>query len=242
MGGRPTERAWPRLPKRRCGVVGGDMRRLLVVGTGQMGPGIALSAARGGCQVTLYARSADSLARGMANWRASLADLRRYDIVDADEAASAAAAIVGTTDLERGRAGRRVGDRVDRRGSARQTGALSTAGQPLPTETILTSNTSGLRATDIGAATTPPDAGADDPLLEPTGADGAGGGRARRGERPGHRPARIGPSIVGATRWRCWCGRTCSASSATACSMPCCASAAICSIQAPPMPRRSISC
>ena len=48
------------------------MRRLLVVGTGQMGPGIALSAARGGCQVTLYARSDDSLARGMANWRAAL--------------------------------------------------------------------------------------------------------------------------------------------------------------------------
>ena len=81
-------------------MVGGEMRRLLVIGTGQMGPGIALSAARGGCQVTLYGRSEGSLARGMDLWRASLADLRRYEIVDAAEAARAEANIAGTTDLD----------------------------------------------------------------------------------------------------------------------------------------------
>lgn len=138
-------------------MIGGDMKRLLVVGTGQMGPGIALSAARGGCQVTLYARSEASLARGMENWRAALADLRRYEIVDEAEAARAEANITGATDLD---------------GPARQAEwVIESIAEDLdvkrdlyrrldeicPRETILTSNTSGLRSTDIGAATSRPE-------------------------------------------------------------------------------------
>lgn len=137
-------------------MVGGEMHRLLVVGTGQMGPGIALSAARGGCQVTLYARSDISLARGMDNWRAVLADLRRYEIVDTDEAERASTAITGTTDLA---AAARTAewviesiaeDLAVKQELYRQLDTLC------PRETVLTSNTSGLRATDIGAATTRP--------------------------------------------------------------------------------------
>lgn len=137
--------------------IGGEMKRLLVIGTGQMGPGIALSAARGGLQVTLYGRSQESLARGMAVWQSGLAAMRQYEIVDADEAARAEANITGTTDLE---------------GAARQAEwIIESIAEDLPTKqalfrrldeicpphAILTSNTSGLRATDIGAATARPE-------------------------------------------------------------------------------------
>ena len=40
--------------------------RIAVVGTGMMGPGIALPLARGGCRVALYGRTEASKERGLA--------------------------------------------------------------------------------------------------------------------------------------------------------------------------------
>jgi 3-hydroxybutyryl-CoA dehydrogenase len=133
------------------------MRRLLVIGTGQMRPGIAVSAARGGCQVTLYGRGAESLARGMAYWRSGLALLRQYEVVEADEAARAEANITGTTDLDSAaRQAEWVIESIAENLPAKQE-LFGRLDQLCPRETIITSNTSGLRATDLGAATSRPE-------------------------------------------------------------------------------------
>lgn len=138
-------------------MIGGDMRRLLVIGTGQMGPGIALSAARAGVSVTLYGRSQASLERGLGYWRSGLAALRAYEIVDAEEAARAEANIAGTTDLEgAARAAGWVIESIAEDLPAKQA-LFKRLDELCPPETILTSNTSGLRATDIGAATARPE-------------------------------------------------------------------------------------
>ena len=137
--------------------IGGAMRRLLVIGTGQMGPGIALSAARGGCQVTIFARGETSLQRGMDNWRKGLAALRDYEIVDEDEAARAEAAITGTTDLvPAARQAEWIIESVAEDLTTKQE-LYARLDRLCPPETIITSNTSGLRATDIGAATSRPE-------------------------------------------------------------------------------------
>jgi 3-hydroxybutyryl-CoA dehydrogenase len=138
-------------------MIGGEMRRLLVIGTGQMGPGIALSAARGGCQVTLYGRSEASLARGMAAYSAGLAALRQYEIADAAEAARAEANITGTTDLvAAARQAEWVIESIAEDLAVKHE-LFRRLDDLCPPETILASNTSGLRATDIGAVTKRPE-------------------------------------------------------------------------------------
>ena len=59
-----------------------DISKILVMGTGMMGPGIALSLARGGFTVSLYGRSAASLDRGRVHLDrigANLIDIRAGD-------------------------------------------------------------------------------------------------------------------------------------------------------------------
>lgn len=131
----------------------GEMRRLLVVGTGQMGPGIALSAARAGCQVTLYARSEASLQRGLATYQANLAALQRAKIIEPAEVEPAQTGISGTTDLAAGAAQADwVIESIAEDLAAKQA-MFRQLDQLCPPTTILTSNTSGLRATDIGSVT-----------------------------------------------------------------------------------------
>jgi 3-hydroxybutyryl-CoA dehydrogenase len=137
-------------------MAGGDMRRLLVIGTGQMGPGIALSAARGGCSVTLYGRSQASLAKGMENWQATVRDLLAYEIIDPDEADSAARSIAGTTDLDGAAKNAEWIIESIAEDLAVKHDLYRHLDDLCPAETIITSNTSGLRATDIGSVTRRP--------------------------------------------------------------------------------------
>jgi 3-hydroxybutyryl-CoA dehydrogenase len=134
-----------------------DLQRLLVIGTGQMGPGIALSAARGGTRVTLYGRSEASLARGLETYRANLAALRQYEIVDDEEAARAEANIAGTTDLEAAAAAADWVIESIAEDLAVKHELFARLDALCPPGTILASNTSGLRATDIGKATRRPE-------------------------------------------------------------------------------------
>jgi len=66
-----------------------DIHHTTVIGTGMMGPGIALSLARGGFFVTLYGRSAASLQRGEANLNQNCERLLEYDLADAEELGTA---------------------------------------------------------------------------------------------------------------------------------------------------------
>ena len=60
--------------------------RVAVVGTGMMGPGIALTLARGGCRVALYGRTEASKDRGLARVDGALAFLVEHGVLEAWEA------------------------------------------------------------------------------------------------------------------------------------------------------------
>jgi 3-hydroxybutyryl-CoA dehydrogenase len=74
--------------------------RVAVVGTGMMGPGIALTLARGGCRVALYGRTEASKERGLARVDGALAFLVEHGVLEAREAPALRAQIRGTTDLK----------------------------------------------------------------------------------------------------------------------------------------------
>ena len=74
--------------------------RVAVVGTGMMGPGLALTLARGGCRVALYGRTEASKDRGLARVDGALAFLVEHGVLEAREAPALRTQIRGTTDLK----------------------------------------------------------------------------------------------------------------------------------------------
>jgi 3-hydroxybutyryl-CoA dehydrogenase len=70
-----------------------------VIGTGMMGPGIALTLALAGHPLRLFGRSADSVARGLAAVDRGLQQLRAERLTTARSASAARRRIQGSTDL-----------------------------------------------------------------------------------------------------------------------------------------------
>jgi 3-hydroxybutyryl-CoA dehydrogenase len=70
-----------------------------VLGTGMMGPGIAVGRAQAGHTVALYGRSPASLERGFTNVNDMLGLLTEGDVISVQEAEQARSCIRGTTDL-----------------------------------------------------------------------------------------------------------------------------------------------
>ncbi|MER3399440.1 MAG: 3-hydroxybutyryl-CoA dehydrogenase, partial [Chloroflexota bacterium] len=75
-----------------------EIRLVTVLGTGAMGPGIALDFALQGFQVNLVGRSAESLGRGQRAVEAALETVVAEGLVSAKEAGAALARISFTTD------------------------------------------------------------------------------------------------------------------------------------------------
>lgn len=71
-----------------------------VVGTGMMGPGIALSFAQAGCRVALVGRSDESVRRGLAGLESALAFLAQHGIIADEARAELRERVWGTSDLE----------------------------------------------------------------------------------------------------------------------------------------------
>src|SRR5712692_9460749 len=78
---------------------GGALARVVVIGTGMMGPGIGLTLALAGHPVTLFGRSADSVTRGLAAVDRGLQQLRDERLTTARSAQAARRRIQGATDL-----------------------------------------------------------------------------------------------------------------------------------------------
>lgn len=125
--------------------------RAVVIGTGMMGPGIAVLLALGGYRATIVSRHAESAARGLAAAQAQLEVLRENELVSADTAARAAARLGSETELAAATAGASVVvESVPEEIELKQ--ALFAELDALaPAETILASNTSGLSITAIAA-------------------------------------------------------------------------------------------
>src|SRR3954452_6619711 len=75
------------------------MDRVAVIGTGMMGPGIAACLALAGHEVCLFARTAESLERGMQAARVAVDLLHRENLVAPERVAGAADRLRWTTDL-----------------------------------------------------------------------------------------------------------------------------------------------
>lgn len=134
-----------------------QIQLVAVIGSGQMGPGIAQTCAASGYAATLIARSAAGVEKAQARIRANLSAMSQYDLVRADEIDAIIERISYRTD---GLAGASDADLV-----------IEAALEDLPlkqrlfvdlegvcrADTILASTTSGLLAGDIGALTAHPE-------------------------------------------------------------------------------------
>ncbi len=77
-----------------------DFRTAAVLGTGMMGPGVAVSLALGGVETTIVSRTADGAERGLETARGQIAMLEGNGLCSADQAAAARDRLAGTADLE----------------------------------------------------------------------------------------------------------------------------------------------
>jgi 3-hydroxybutyryl-CoA dehydrogenase len=77
-----------------------DIKRAVVIGSGQMGPGIAYTLASVGCAVTIYARTDESVARGLESFQKAVDILAEAECISGDEAATIRTKIGGATQLE----------------------------------------------------------------------------------------------------------------------------------------------
>ncbi len=133
------------------------IQRVAVVGTGQMGPGIAQTCATAGYETALLSRSEANLELAREKMRANLRAMSEYDLVRADEIEP----ILGRLSLRHdGLAGARGADLVVEAVSedlALKQHLFADLEPVCGAETILASTTSGLRAADLGALTQHPE-------------------------------------------------------------------------------------
>jgi 3-hydroxybutyryl-CoA dehydrogenase len=123
--------------------------RVAVIGTGMMGPGIAMTLALAGHPVTLFGRSPDSVSRGLATVERGLQQLRDERLTNARSAQAARRRIQGATDLA-GAVGRAafVFESIVEELDLKQQ-LFGQLDQLAPTDAIFASNTSGLPITRI---------------------------------------------------------------------------------------------
>ena len=122
-----------------------------VIGTGMMGPGIAVTLALGGLRVTLLSRREDSAQAGLEKSRSQLALLAGHGLADPDRAESARASLGWSCDFE---GAIRGGDLVvesaieEMRFKQDIFARMDAIAGP---KTLLASNTSGLSITEIAS-------------------------------------------------------------------------------------------
>lgn len=125
-----------------------EISRVVIIGTGQMGPGIAVSTTLAGCQTTLVGRTAESAARGRTRYDDALAFMVEHGVVTPEDAAAATARLRSATDQRAAADADLVIESIvehlpTKQAFFRELDALC------PPAVILASNTSGLRISDI---------------------------------------------------------------------------------------------
>ena len=127
------------------------IRQVAVLGTGTMGPGIALSFALRGYSVTLVGRSAEAVARGQTTLQRYAQRLVEGELNTADETARAVERIAVTADLATIAPAQVVVEAIAERLDAKQD-LLRNAEELVAPTAVLASTTSGLSATALGSA------------------------------------------------------------------------------------------
>lgn len=125
-----------------------EFRTAAVIGTGMMGPGIAVTLAAGGLETTIVSRTEDGAARGLAKAREQVAFLEQHGLMDSVEAARAAGLLRASSGLERAAGGADIvieSAPEDLRFKQELFARLD----PIAPEAVLASNTSSLSITAI---------------------------------------------------------------------------------------------
>lgn len=127
------------------------IRKVFVVGAGQMGSGIAQSFAQAGYRVVMRDIAKEFIDRGMAAIRKSLEKLEQKGTIPQGEGAKALARIDGTLDLQRATEADLVVEAIveDKRLKKELFAEL---GRICPAGVIFASNTSSISITELGAA------------------------------------------------------------------------------------------
>jgi len=126
-------------------------RAAAVIGTGMMGPGIAVTLALGGLRTTVLSRSAEGAAQGLEKARAQLRVLEKNHLAEPDLARRAREALTAGTEFD---AVIRGADLVIESGPEKMEfkqeifARMDALAQP---ESVLASNTSGLSITEVAA-------------------------------------------------------------------------------------------
>ena len=123
--------------------------RISIIGSGLMGPGIAASAALAGNEIVLCGRDSDRVAAGIQTSRGYIRQLAEGGIVGAATATRAENLIRGETDLSAAVAGAFWVIEAISEDIVRKQELFRTLDEIVPHGVILSSNTSGLRITDI---------------------------------------------------------------------------------------------
>lgn len=126
-----------------------DIRSAVVAGSGQMGPGIAFTLASVGCETKIFARTEESVKKGVEAFDRILDVLCAEDCLAADRVAPIRGLVSGTTELESSVRGADLIIESIPENLALKQEFFSRVEAFCPEETILTSNTSGLPATSI---------------------------------------------------------------------------------------------
>ncbi len=124
--------------------------RVAVIGTGQMGPGIAVVTSLAGCRTTLIGRSSASLAKGQQGFDSAMDFLVNHEAVTPAEAEAARMLLEETTDLSAATSADLVVESIVEHLPTKQA-LFRDMDELIPPQAILASNTSGLRITDIAA-------------------------------------------------------------------------------------------
>jgi 3-hydroxybutyryl-CoA dehydrogenase len=128
-----------------------------VIGTGMMGPGIALTLAFGGVPTTLLSRTAEGAAQGLAKAMAQAQLLASNGLVDADAAERAAGMISVSTNFDAAIAGAALVVESGPEDMAWKQELFARMDALAGGTAVLASNTSGLSITAIAARCTRPE-------------------------------------------------------------------------------------
>lgn len=126
-----------------------DKNPVTIIGCGLMGPGIAASAALAGHPTVLQDLTAERSEQGIASAKKNLSALRQGGLINANQVEAAAARLQSQTELEAAVADAfLVIEAINEDLAAKQT-LFADLDRLTSPDVILTSNTSGLRITDI---------------------------------------------------------------------------------------------
>lgn len=134
-----------------------SIERVTVIGMGMMGPGIAMCFAAGGRQVTMTGRTEASLGRGHAVLEACLRDLEGEGLLSAAAVSGALGRVKLSTDTLAAAAGSELVVESIVEDLPTKRALFAELDRVCPPSTIITSNTSGLRITDISAGMARPE-------------------------------------------------------------------------------------